>query len=60
MNVTPWGLLAAGVVLYLLGTRLRTEAEEGLLLRQFGEEYALYAAAVPGLLPRPFRFGRGR
>jgi protein-S-isoprenylcysteine O-methyltransferase Ste14 len=60
LNLTPWGVLAAAVVLYLVGTRLRTRAEEGLLLRQFGEEYVRYAEEVPALLPRPFRSSRGR
>jgi protein-S-isoprenylcysteine O-methyltransferase Ste14 len=54
VNLSRWGALAAATVVYLLGTRLRTRAEEGLLLRQFGEEYARYAAEVPALLPRPF------
>jgi protein-S-isoprenylcysteine O-methyltransferase Ste14 len=54
LNVTAWPALVAGVALYLVGTRLRIRVEEGLLLQQFGEEYARYAAQVPALLPRPF------
>jgi protein-S-isoprenylcysteine O-methyltransferase Ste14 len=60
LNLTSGWVLAAATSLYLVGTRLRTRAEEALLLGQFGEEYARYAAEVPALLPRPFRSGRGR
>jgi protein-S-isoprenylcysteine O-methyltransferase Ste14 len=60
LNLTSWGVLAAATVLYLAGTRLRTASEERLLRETFGEEYARYAAEVPGLLPRPFGRGSGR
>ena len=56
VNLTPWGALAAATALYLVGTRLRTRAEEDLLTRELGEEYRRYAAEVPALLP--WRFGR--
>ena len=56
LNLMPWAAIPPAVVVYLAGTHLRTRAEEGLLLRQFGEEYVRYAAEVPALLP--WRFGR--
>jgi protein-S-isoprenylcysteine O-methyltransferase Ste14 len=55
LNVTLWPALVGGVTLYLVGTHLRTRVEEGLLLQQFGDEYARYAAQVPALLPWPFK-----
>lgn len=56
LNLTPWAALAAATALYLVGTRLRTRAEEDLLTRELGEEYRRYAAEMPALLP--WRFGR--
>jgi protein-S-isoprenylcysteine O-methyltransferase Ste14 len=52
-NLTQWPALALAVLVYLAGTRLRTRAEEALLTRELGPEYARYAAEVPALLPRP-------
>jgi protein-S-isoprenylcysteine O-methyltransferase Ste14 len=59
LNLTRWGPLAGATVLYLVGTRLRTRAEEALLTRELGEAYRLYAAEVPAVVPRLFRRGRG-
>jgi protein-S-isoprenylcysteine O-methyltransferase Ste14 len=56
LNLMSWAAIPVALVVYLAGTRLRTRAEEGLLLRQFGEEYERYAAEVPALVP--WRFGR--
>jgi protein-S-isoprenylcysteine O-methyltransferase Ste14 len=47
--------LAAAVPLYLVGTRLRTRAEEALLTARLGDEYRRYAAEVGGLVPRRWR-----
>lgn len=46
-----------GVVLYLLGTLIRTRIEERLLMATFGERYQAYARRVPALIPfsRPRR-----
>lgn len=48
----PW-LVSALVITgyFVVGSRL----EERKLLIQYGEAYARYRAAVPGLLPRPWR-----
>jgi protein-S-isoprenylcysteine O-methyltransferase len=56
VNLTPWAALVAATALYLVGTRLRTRAEEDLLTRELGDEYRRYAAEVPALFP--WRFGR--
>jgi protein-S-isoprenylcysteine O-methyltransferase Ste14 len=55
VNLSPWAVLAAATAAYLVGTWLRTRAEEDLLTRELGEEYRRYAAEVPALLPRPLR-----
>jgi protein-S-isoprenylcysteine O-methyltransferase Ste14 len=52
LNLTPWAAIVAATAFYLVGTRLRTRAEESLLTRELGEEYRRYAAAVPALVPR--------
>lgn len=54
LNLTPWWVLALAVAVYVVGTRVRVRVEEGLLRREFGDEYAGYVAEVPALLPRPW------
>ena len=54
LNLSPWSVLVVATAAYLVGTRLRTRAEEDLLTRELGEEYRRYAAAVPALVPRLF------
>jgi len=51
VNLTQWVALAGAAALYLVGTRLRVRAEDGLLRQQFGDEFDRYAAEVPGLWP---------
>lgn len=46
--------LFVGVVLYVLGTRVRIGAEERLLRETFGADYEAYARRVGAFLPRPF------
>jgi len=43
----------AGAVLYVIGTWLRTRAEERLLEAAFGDRYAAYRRRVPALIPWP-------
>jgi protein-S-isoprenylcysteine O-methyltransferase Ste14 len=50
---TWWALLAA-IVVYVLGTQLRIRAEEMLLRKTFGAQFADYASRVPAFLPRIF------
>lgn len=46
-----WIALAIAVVVFLIGTRIRTSLEEKLLREQFPEEYQNYSRSVPGLIP---------
>jgi protein-S-isoprenylcysteine O-methyltransferase Ste14 len=55
LDRTRWWALAAALLLYLVGTRLRTRAEEALLTAKLGDEYRRYAAEVGGLVPRRWR-----
>jgi protein-S-isoprenylcysteine O-methyltransferase Ste14 len=50
-----WPAIAGGILLYLLGTRIRTDAEERLLRAMFGDAYDEYARRVPALIPLPRR-----
>ncbi len=47
--------LLAGVVLYVIGTRIRIGAEERLLRETFGAEHEAYVRRVGAFLPRPSR-----
>jgi protein-S-isoprenylcysteine O-methyltransferase Ste14 len=47
-----WVLLP-GIALFVVGTLLRTRAEEGLMREAFGPEFEAYARRVPALLPLP-------
>jgi protein-S-isoprenylcysteine O-methyltransferase Ste14 len=47
-----WWCIAAGAVVFLLGTLIRVASEERLLRQEFGAEFDAYAADVPALLPR--------
>ncbi len=44
--------LLAGIVLYVIGTRIRIGAEEKLLRETFGAEHEAYTRRVGALLPR--------
>jgi protein-S-isoprenylcysteine O-methyltransferase Ste14 len=45
-------ILGAGVVALLPAFYLRARAEEGLLVRHFGDVYVAYASRVPMMVPR--------
>jgi len=49
--VTRWRWLPIGVAVIVVGTLIRTRAEERLLREQFGAAYEAYAARVPALVP---------
>ncbi|HKZ31034.1 MAG TPA: isoprenylcysteine carboxylmethyltransferase family protein [Vicinamibacteria bacterium] len=51
LNATPWLVHAPAAALYIAGTQLRLRTEEGLLLREFGDEFVRYVAEVPALWP---------
>jgi protein-S-isoprenylcysteine O-methyltransferase Ste14 len=46
-----WPLLLLSVALYIAGTEIRIQAEEGLLRARFGEEFEEYRRRVPAYLP---------
>jgi len=46
-----WGRLLAAIALFLIGTLIRTNAEERLLRETFGKEYDDYARRVKALIP---------
>ena len=50
--MTGLAAIAVAVVVYVLGTRLRTGVEERLLRESFGAEYDAYARRVGALIPR--------
>jgi len=49
------GRWVAVLALVALALRVKAAAEERLLARAFGAEYARYRRRVPGLVPRPWR-----
>ena len=51
LAVSNWLAFAAGIIVFLIGTRIRTNFEEGLLGDAFGEEFKEWKAKVPGLIP---------
>jgi protein-S-isoprenylcysteine O-methyltransferase Ste14 len=46
-----WPLIVAGVIFFVIGTEIRVRAEEMLLEKRFGEEFARYKAQTPAYLP---------
>ncbi len=46
-----WIALIAAVAVFLVGTRIRTNLEEGLLQDAFGEEFRKWETKVPNLIP---------
>ena len=46
-----WIVLTAAAIVFFVGTRIRTNLEEGLLRNAFGDEFNTWKAKVPGLIP---------
>jgi len=46
-----WIALVVSVVVFIVGTKIRTNLEEGLLREAFGQEFEDWKAKVPGLIP---------
>ena len=46
-----WIALIAGILVFYVGTRIRTHLEEDLLREAFGEEFTSWEGRVPGLIP---------
>ena len=46
-----WIALVVSVIVFIVGTKIRTNLEEGLLRDAFGKEFEDWKAKVPGLIP---------
>ena len=51
LAVSHWLIVIIGLIVFLIGTRIRTNLEERLLRAAFGEEFENWKAKVPGLIP---------
>ncbi len=51
LAVSHWLALASGLIVFMIGTRIRTNFEESLLSDAFGQEFTDWKAKVPGLIP---------
>jgi protein-S-isoprenylcysteine O-methyltransferase Ste14 len=49
--LSHWLVLIVAVVIFFIGTKIRTNAEEKLLRDAFPDEYKEYAAKVPAFVP---------
>ncbi len=49
--ISHWAVVIGAVLVFLIGTYIRTRFEEKLLSDAFGEEFADWKARVPGLIP---------
>ena len=46
-----WMILLIAIVVFIAGTKIRTNLEEGLLRDAFGDTFETWKAKVPGLIP---------
>lgn len=49
--ISHWAVVIPTVIVFLVGTFIRTRFEERLLSEAFGEEFSNWKARVPGLVP---------
>ncbi len=49
--ITPWALLVAAVVVFIIGTEARVRIEDGLLAWRFGDEFQTYRRSVAAYIP---------
>jgi len=49
--VTPWPLLLASLVSFLIGTEIRVRVEDRLLAERFGEQFQQYQRRVAAYIP---------
>ena len=47
-----WGQLVLAIPLFLVGTKIRTDAEDRLLERGFGDAFRQYRSTTPALFPK--------
>jgi protein-S-isoprenylcysteine O-methyltransferase Ste14 len=52
LAISHWAALPPAVIIFWLGTTLRTRSEDKLLREEFGEAYEKYAREVPAVIPR--------
>ena len=48
---SQWRATLGGIVIFLIGTKIRTNSEEKLLSNAFGAEFTEWKVKVPGLIP---------
>lgn len=51
ITFSTWIATFAGIVVFIIGTKIRTTSEEKLLSDAFGEEFVSWKNRVPGLVP---------
>ena len=51
LTFSNWMALVAGIIVMIVGTKIRTRLEEKLLHNAFGAEFDDWKARVPGLIP---------
>lgn len=51
LTFSHWITIMIAVIVYLIGTKIRTVSEERLLSEAFGEKFEDWKARVPGLIP---------
>ena len=51
LSMSRWEGLAAGIVLYTVGTFMRIRGEERLMREAFGKEFEQYTQRVPSFIP---------
>jgi protein-S-isoprenylcysteine O-methyltransferase Ste14 len=49
--LSHWAVVLAAIVIFLIGTTIRTRLEESLLMGAFGAEFEKWKAKVPALIP---------
>jgi protein-S-isoprenylcysteine O-methyltransferase Ste14 len=49
--LSPWLLLLASVVVFIVGVEIRVRVEDALLLGRFGDKFREYRRAVPAYIP---------
>jgi len=49
--ITPWWLLLASLLFFMIGTAIRVRLEDHLLASHFGEPFVEYQQPVPAYIP---------
>lgn len=51
LMLSHWIALLPAVIVFFIGTKIRTNLEEGLLRNAFGDEFESWKKKIPGLIP---------